>query len=111
MSTLGKTPWNKGLKTGPSWNKGKELSAKHRANITAAQLGKKRGPQTATHRAAISAAQTGKNGPSWKGDDVGLRRSSQACSRSTQIGFLPPLCGLRYAGTRLVLQGIHWLLR
>jgi NUMOD3 motif len=36
----GKTPWNKGLKTGPAWNRGRPHPPETRARISAAKRGK-----------------------------------------------------------------------
>lgn len=45
------------LKGKPSWNKGRSMSATHRASLSASRTGKKYGPLSESHRAAISAGR------------------------------------------------------
>lgn len=45
-SNLGKKAWNKGLKMGPAWNKGKTNTPEHRAKISKANTGHIKTPET-----------------------------------------------------------------
>jgi len=79
-SRKGRSAWNKG-KSNPdvvSALKGKTISAKHRANISASLRGKTRNPLSNEHRANISAAKQGKN--------KGIARPTVTCPHCNKTG-------------------------